>query len=82
MRVAVEIVMMHRALEMVTVEAGHRGGRRDSVLMVLHREAARRPGDEILKTQIRVAAATSASTTPGEFEASPALAAPLHAIEG
>jgi len=93
MRVAVQVVMVHRALQMVAVQAGHRGGRRDRVLMMLHGEAARRPDHEILKAQIRAAttaaasaaAATAASTAaaaPGEFEAPPGPAAPLHAVEG
>jgi len=82
---------------MIAVQAGHRGGRRDRVLMMLHGEAARRSDHEILKAQIRAAtaataatataaaaAATAASTAaaPGEFEAPPGPAAPLHAVEG
>jgi len=97
MRIAVQVVMMHRALQMIAVQAGHRGGRRDRVLMMLHGEAARRSDHEILKAQIRAAtaataatataaaaAATAASTAaaPGEFEAPPGPAAPLHAVEG
>lgn len=85
MRITVKIVVVHRALKVVPVETGHRGGRRDRVLMMLHRETARRSDDKILEAQI-VAAATSATAAAaaasGEFEAPPGPAAPLHTIEG
>ena len=77
MGVAVYVVMVHGSLKVITVEASH-GGCGGRVLMVLDRQAGRRSRHEILETQIRVAAATSAT---GEFEAAPAPAAPLHAIE-
>lgn len=78
-RVPVQVRMVHRPLEVVAVEAGHRGARGRGVLVMLYREAGRRSGHEILKAQIRVPAADS---TPGEFEAPPAPAAPLHAVVG
>lgn len=71
-RVPVKIVMVHRSLKVITMEAGHGGSR---VFMVLDR----RSGDEILEAEIRVPAASSA---PGELEAPPAPAAPFHAVEG
>ena len=85
MRITVEIMVVHRALKMVAVQAGHRGGCR--VLMMLHREAARRSDHEVLQTQIRIASATAAASAAtaaasGEFEAPPGPAAPLHTIEG
>lgn len=59
-RISVKIVMVHRCLKMIAVEASHgtRGGR---VLMVLDRQAGRRSRHEILKTQIRVPAASSSA---------------------
>lgn len=77
MGVTMQIVMVHRPLKVITVQAGH--GSRGRMLMMLNRQGGRGSRHEILKTQIRVAAAASG---PGEFEATPAPAAPLHAIEG
>lgn len=79
-RVAVKVVMVHGSLKMISVEAGHgrRGGR--VLVMLDRRQSGRRSRHEILKTQIRVPAA--ASSAPGELEAPPAPAAPLHTVEG
>ena len=41
MRITVEIMVVHRALKMVAVQAGHRGGCR--VLMMLHLRYRARP---------------------------------------
>ena len=76
MGVAVYVVMVHGSLKVITVQASH-GGCGGRVLMVLDRQAGRRSRHEILETQIRVSATTSAT---GEFEAAPPPPSPLPSL--